>query len=674
MTNKKPELLAPAGSPDAFVAALASGADAVYLGLGAHNARVGAKNFTRENLEEALYRAHLLSRKIYLTFNTLLTDRELEEVLEEVYLLNNMGVDGFIVQDLGLMSAISRTIPSAEVHASTQCIAHSLDGVKALHALGASRAVVARELDRENLSQICRKSPIEIEAFVHGALCVCHSGACLFSSLVGGRSGNRGECAQPCRLPYKIGGFDGQYPLSLKDSSLAEHLSELSDMGVASLKIEGRMKSPEYVGAVVKIFRELIDMGRDATERDMASLERIFSRGGLTDGYYEKKLGKRMLGIRAERDKEETRRAEREAEAFTLPRVPIDATLAVTATGARLTFSCADKTATAESAEVTPAITQPIDEALAFAQVSRLGNTPFELRDFHFETDGDYMLPKSVINAMRRECVDSLLKREEKRGERLPLPSPRRVSAEGQIFVIFAPHRRPVKREIDALFALGVHRIYLPLFSKIDFDNPEKIGVALPTVIFDSQRERVRARLLEWQRAGVTSAMAESIGSFTLAREMGFKVLAGTRMNVYNSYTAEVLETLGAEGALLSAELTSNIKRKILSPLPTGEVIYGRAPLMLLENCLMNLKDNCRDSCDGTQCTKGMSITDRRSVRFPVFAECFHRCQIYNSVPTFNAPRGRGIEAIIIVDEKDAVATVRAVLSGQAPESFTRKG
>ncbi|MBR5817409.1 MAG: U32 family peptidase, partial [Clostridia bacterium] len=638
MTKKKlPELLAPAGSYDAFVAALSSGADAVYLGLGSHNARVGAKNFTMEDLKRALDEAHLRSRKIYLTFNTLLNDRELEEVLDEVYTLANMGVDAFIVQDLGLLSAIANTIPSAELHASTQCITHSLDGVRALHALGASRAVVARELDRENLSHICRESSIEIEAFVHGALCVCHSGACLFSSLVGGRSGNRGECAQPCRLPYKARGFGGQYPLSLRDSSLAEHLTEMTDMGVASLKIEGRMKSPEYVGSVVKIYRELLDAGRDASESDMKALARIFSRGGLTDGYYERRLGAEMLGIRAKEDKEETRAAERETEAFVLPKVPLKASLDVTQNRAVLTYEGGERRASVESTEVSPALTQPITEETAFAQVSRLGNTPFELCDFSFSTDGNYMLPKSVINAMRRECVDAIMKREEKTLERLPLEElQEKAGTDTKTSVFIAPHRRIEKKEIEAILSLGIDRIYLPLFSDIDVNCPEKIGVTLPTVIFDSQRAGVLERLREWQRAGVTKAMAESLGSFVLAKDAGFDVLAGTRMNVYNSRTGAVMGTLGAEGTILSAELTANIKRRILSPLPVGEVIYGRAPLMLLENCLMNLRDGCRETCDGTHCSKGMTLVDRKNVTFPVFAEYFHRCQIYNSVPTFN--------------------------------------
>ena len=315
---KKIELLAPAGSYEALVAAVENGADAVYFGTSLFNARMMAKNFSREDVANAVTYCHERGVLCYVTMNTAITDRQMKDALNQVQFLYEAGVDALIVADLGLASEIHKSLPDFPIHASTQCSAHNVDAVRFLSELGFSRAVVARELDKENLSTICQQSPIEIEAFVHGALCVSQSGQCLFSSFIGGRSGNRGECAQPCRMSY-----NGKFPLSLKDLSLAEHITELVAMGVASLKIEGRMKSPDYVGRVVRIFRRLLDEERNATKDEMASLAEIFSRSGFTDGYYTKKIGPSMLGVRTERDLAATRRAEKQEGDYQNRREPI---------------------------------------------------------------------------------------------------------------------------------------------------------------------------------------------------------------------------------------------------------------------------------------------------------------------------------------------------------------
>ncbi len=296
---KLPELLAPAGSPEALSAAIKHGADAVYMGASGFNARIGAANFTPESLKYEIARAHDAGVRIYLTLNTLIYDREIPDMLKTAEAAYIAGADALIVADLGAASILRRTFPDLPLHASTQMSGHNLDAAREMHRLGFERMVIARETSRENMELICRESPIEIEAFVHGALCVCHSGQCLFSSIVGGRSGNRGLCAQPCRLPYE----GKKYPLSLKDLSLAEHLPELIDMGVSSLKVEGRMKPPEYVAGVISIWRRLLDEGRGASPEEMRRLAEIFSRQGFTDGYYINKVGKNMLGVRTEGDK-----------------------------------------------------------------------------------------------------------------------------------------------------------------------------------------------------------------------------------------------------------------------------------------------------------------------------------------------------------------------------------
>lgn len=301
---KKPELLAPAGSMEALIRAVNAGADAVYFGTTQLNARMMAKNFTRDEVREAVAYCHQRGVLCHVTMNTAVTDRSMKDAMGQVDFLYQAGVDALIVADLGLAAEIRKSFPDFPLHASTQCSAHNTDAVRFLAEQGFSRVVVARELDKDNLASLCRNAPIEIEAFVHGALCVSQSGQCLLSSFIGGRSGNRGECAQPCRMVY-----NGRYPLSLKDLSLAGHITELCEMGVASLKIEGRMKSPDYVGRVVSVFRRLLDEERNATEEEMRYLAEVFSRSGFTDGYFTKTLTPQMLGIRSQQNISDSRDA-----------------------------------------------------------------------------------------------------------------------------------------------------------------------------------------------------------------------------------------------------------------------------------------------------------------------------------------------------------------------------
>ena len=678
MENKKlPELLAPAGSFDAFKAAISSGADAVYLGTPKHNARVNAKNFDTEDLKKAFDIAGVLDKKIYITLNTLLCDRELEEVLSYVDELRKFGANTFIVQDLGLIYALKKVFPDIVIHASTQCVTHSLEQIKALRDMGATRAVVARELDRNSLYQICRESPIEIEAFVHGALCVCHSGACLFSSLVGGRSGNRGECAQPCRLPFSGNGME--YPLSLSDLSLSDYVTELCEMGVSSLKIEGRMKSPEYVGGVVSVFRKLLDEGRNINDEEKKHLAKLFSRNGFTDGYYAKKLGRGMYGVRRAEDKKETRLVE--STEYTVPKKKIDAKLIVKCDGGLLEFKVGEKSVEVTLPKPDIAENRPIDHEFAKAQLSKLGDTPFELDRLDFSAEGDFIYPRSLINAARREAAEGLISafgaptlRKREALEKLTPVRPKNFSS----YVVFAPHRRPDKNEVEALLGM-TERVYLPIFRFPNLDSYERVGVVIPLVIKDSEREEVERELMRLFALGVRRAYAENLGGVKIARALGFEILGGVRLNVYNSYTAKVYSDLGIGEVMLSPELTPPQKRDFVKVLPVGETLYGRLPLMIMENCIMNLRDGCRECTDFKLCRKSVVLQDRQGVRFPVFPEYFHRCQIFNSVPAFSGDKkptdGVSFRVIFITDEKDSVNTVKEVISGKSPtKEFTRKG
>ena len=294
------ELLSPAGSMEALRAAVQNGANAVYLGYDAFNARMGARNFSVDELQEAIVYCHVRGVQVHLTLNTLVSDREMARAAEVIRTAAVLGVDAFIVQDLGVVALCREIAPEVPIHASTQMSIHSLEGVQQAAELGVSRVVLSRELPREEIAHICRRSPVEIEVFVHGALCMCYSGQCYLSSVIGRRSGNRGQCAQPCRLPYGYGRFEpNRYPLSLKDNCLVEYLDDLRRLGVSSLKIEGRMKRPEYVAVVTKAYRTALD-GKRVTEEDLRELEAVFSRQGFTQGYYEGKTGADMFGVRQE--------------------------------------------------------------------------------------------------------------------------------------------------------------------------------------------------------------------------------------------------------------------------------------------------------------------------------------------------------------------------------------
>ena len=405
------ELLAPAGSMDALRAAVQSGANAVYLGSGPFNARQNAKNFSLEELPDAVRYCHIRGVQVHLTLNTLVTDRELEQAARTITAAVKAGVDAFIVQDLGLVSLLQQMAPEVPLHASTQMSIHSLDGVLRAAAMGISRVVLARELNREEIAFICRNSPIEIEVFVHGALCMCYSGQCYFSSLVGARSGNRGQCAQPCRLAYGYGRYEEKYPLSLKDNCLISRVGELEQLGVASVKIEGRMKRPEYVAVATRLYRAAID-GKPVTASDMKDLESVFSRQGFTEGYYLGETGPEMFGTRQSEgeNRELLVRARASYENTEAPLVPVrfyavvkerhNALLAVEDELGNICKTEGPLPETALNRELTA-------QALA-ERLSKTGGTPYRCAETRIAVEPGLTLSAAAINAMRREVLSHL--------------------------------------------------------------------------------------------------------------------------------------------------------------------------------------------------------------------------------------------------------------------------
>ena len=616
----KPELLCPAGSPAAFDAAIEAGADAIYLGLPSFNARINANNFTPADIGAAFSRAHAYGVKIYVTLNTLVFDRERDEFLRTAESAYLAGADGFIVADLGAAALLRKSMPDIELHASTQLSGHNVSAAEELKRLGFTRMVCAREMSEDDIRAFTKNSPIEAEVFVHGALCVCHSGQCLFSSLVGGRSGNRGECAQPCRLPYN---GKNNYPLSLKDLSLAAHVDKLCDMGIASFKIEGRMKSPEYVRDVTRIWRRLIDEHRGATPDELRALSEIFSRGGLTDAYFKKNVSSSMLGIRSEGDKQKSR----ELEPFSgiERKIPIELSVKIKAgEPSSITVTNYGKTVYGDIPEA--ARTAPLDRAAVEKNILKLGGTPYVATKVEILLDDGLILPVSAINRLRREAIASLNEccRDEQdiiRDDGIKKFPYEKISSRSAVF--YEP--KSITAKAKEFFDV----IYTPLHLYEGQSN----GVLMPAVIFDSEREEVIELLKQAAEKGAVHALVGNIGHIVLARKMGLLVHADHRFNVANSIAAKQVAELGVEDMIVSSELTLPQIRDIGGK--RFATVYGKMPLMTLEKCVIKEISDCR-RCD----KEGFSyLVDRKGVRFAVRREYKHRNIIFNSVPIYMADR-----------------------------------
>ncbi len=614
-----PELLAPAGSPLALEAAVAAGADAVYFGGPTHNARLGAKNFDLDSMRSSVALAHAHGVKCYMTLNTLASDRELTDVLSAAADAYSVGIDAAIVADLGLASRLRAYLPDLPLHASTQASGHNIAASAEFEKLGFSRMVMAREAQLCDIRHFCESSPLELEVFVHGALCVSHSGQCLFSSLVGGRSGNRGECAQPCRLPFYKGKKE-YYPLSLKDLCLASYVPELIDAGVASLKIEGRMKPPEYVYGVVSVWRKLLDERRAATSDELRFLAECFSRSGFTDGYFTDRLGHSMLGVRSDADKTKTR---------ALPpfegihgRLPLDIFAKIkTDTPTELTLSTETRSVTVVGEPPLLAQNAPMSADDYAAKLSKLGATPYTPRRVSVDCDSGLMIPVSRLNALRREAIEKLDLTRRDVPERIPSaksPTGARKTANTARFA----YPSQVTNAARAYFDL----IYLPLEH---YDGSVR-GVVLPPVVFDHERERVEKLLGRAVELGATDALVGNVGHIKLAERRGLTLHGDFRLNVFNTDTVSVLEKAGFVDVILSPELTLPQLRDIGGD--SAAVVYGRIPLMTLEKCVICEASGCSDRAGDRACRA--EIVDRRGVAFPVMREGEHRNAVVNSLAT----------------------------------------
>ncbi len=609
------EILAPCGSRESVTAAVRCGANAVYLGMKDFNARRNADNFDETELREVINYCHARDVKVYITVNTLISDSEMKTAYETVQTAMHCGADGFIVQDLGLAKLIKNSFPSARLHASTQCSAATPDGFNRLKELGFCRAVLPREMSFEEIKDIRNKTDIELEIFVHGALCMCVSGQCYLSSMLGQRSGNRGLCAQPCRLSFSADN-SGSFDLSLKDLSLISKIKEIESAGVISLKIEGRMKRPEYVAAAVTACKNAI--AGKYSSKDESILKNVFSRSGFTDGYF---TGERrdMFGIRSKEDvvaagsvlKELSRLYDREK-----PLVPIDFEfICREKEPIKLIAKSAQKTVSAEGGIPEKAINKPLTEDRIKERLSKLGATQYYANSIKITLGEGLIVPASEINEMRRSVCEKLYEQEKICFEQNPFEAatPKKKNAKPYFTARFLnasqiPDEHPFKR------------IFLPIWA----DNSDFIktgaGVEIPRGLFGAEN-RMKKRLEELKAIGVKKALCSDIGSYESAKKLGFEVFGNFSLNIFNSESANMFNS-----PILSFEMTLNQANRINAK-DTGIIAYGKVPLMLTRNCPVKNRIGC------DKCNKKGTLTDRKGYKFPVLCSSYPCVEILNPTP-----------------------------------------
>ena len=626
--NNKPEILAPAGSMESLIAAVRCGANAVYLGTKGINARRGATNFTFEELKQAVEYCHARDVKIYLALNILISDSERELAYKTVEAGLSLGVDAFIIQDLGLAKIIHSHFPTARMHASTQCSVNSPEGFKALEKMGFVRAVLPREMSLNEIKEIRQATDMELEMFVHGALCMCVSGQCYLSAMLGGRSGNRGLCAQPCRLGFSADA-SRSCDLSLKDLSLIGNINEIAQAGVVSLKIEGRMKRPEYVAAAVTSCKKAIDGEYSASDEN--TLKSVFSRTGFTDGYF---TGERkdMFGTRQKEDVVAAKDVLKELSHLydnENPLVPIDIEFICKANRkAELTARALGKTVTVTGTVPEKAINKPMTEESVKTRLAKFGNTQFYLNNITIDLDDGLILPASVINSMRREAVEMLDKVEIQPFTQMPYKAEKYKEKDCTPYYtarFLNPDSIPDKHPFK--------RIFIPIWSSDEDFVDNRAGVEVPRGLFGME-EKLTKRLEHLKKIGVRKALCSNLGAYSLAQKMGFEVYGDFGLNIFNSESAQLFNSpvLSFEATL---EQTNRIDAK-----DTGIIGYGYLPLMLTRNCPIKNHLGC------SRCTG--KLTDRKGFEFKVKCSPYPCVEVLNPVPVYMGDRQKEIKTDFI--------------------------
>ncbi|MBR2108918.1 MAG: U32 family peptidase [Ruminococcus sp.] len=633
--NKSIEILAPCGGMDSVIAAVRSGADAVYLGLTAFSARAGAENFDSNSLKTAVDYCHIRGVKVYLTLNTVVFDSELEAVKDTIISAAKAKVDALIVQNMGVAQLSKKLVPDLPLHASTQMSVHSPSGAKLLYETGFKRVVLSRELSREEIKEIAESCPdIELEVFVHGALCMSVSGQCYFSALIGSRSGNRGRCAQTCRLPFSVNGKTG-YALSLKDNSIIEYIRDLESIGVCSAKIEGRLKRPEYVAASVKACVQSRDEGfiDEKTKENLAS---VFSRTGFTDGYYKSKRGYEMFGYRKKEDvvsatsklfsdirneyKNEFKRvnltAEFNAKTGKYPSLNIKCN--------HISFEVNSDVICAE------AVTRPLTEELVKKQLLKTGGTPFEITQLIVNIDDNLSVPVSALNKLRRDALDKLTF----------LLADEYPDYEIKDYKIptFVPHNKKTHKQRARFTSTDIGEGFKDLdlcFVPLNSPNEDlsrlktlgfKSGIEIPRTLFSREKTIING-LKRVKSLGINDVLCNNLAAVYIAKELGMKIHGGFGLNFTNTLDLLWAEEYGFSSTELSFEIKLDQIERLGGTIPRGIVSYGYLPVMITRNCPNKSADISCKACKGQG-----KMKDRLGKTFIFYCDN-NATEILNTVP-----------------------------------------
>ena len=681
----KIEILAPVGNEEMLRAAVFSGADAVYLGFSGFNARTSANNFDADTLKDAVRFCHARGVAVHVALNTTVYGGELPALEAAIRAVAASGADAVICQDLAVATLIGRIAPQLPRHGSTQMSVHSLQGALELKELGFTRVVLARELSLPEVEHITKHCGIETECFVHGALCMCVSGQCYMSAFLGGRSGNRGSCAGPCRLPFEANALPEGKPgrlhhLSLKDNSVIDKLDQLQALGVASAKIEGRLRTPEYVAAAVSACLA----GREGRAYDRDLLKNAFSRSGFTSGYLDGKIDGTMFGVRSEADAEQTKKTLpmlRELYRRERSRVPVKMKLEIEEGGEKLTVMDADgnKAFAYGDAEPQPARTDPTESL--HRSLAKTGGTPFaaSAEDITVEMDGGpWFVPGSAVNELRREALDALLKKREvlrpwpTTEEHVPALPLRTLPPHRTLRARFESWEQVPERALD-----GIEYLILPIAQadRVPREWRAKTLLELPRVMFGKLEEDTARRIAATQDAGFAGYEVSNIAHLRLCR--GLPMSGSFGLNITNQLAAQFYADNGLGSMLILPEVKDSDISTIAPthngrPVPTGVLVYGHMPLMITRACpLQNIHD-----C--AHCDKTGVLTDRKAKKFPVRCGLGVRT-IYNPVPIYMGDKPGALTvdygvAYFTLESREEAAQILDMIRTHAPfeGDFTR--
>ena len=681
----KIEILAPVGNEEMLRAAVFSGADAVYLGLSGFNARTSANNFDADTLKDAVRFCHARGVAVHVALNTTVYGGELPALEAAIRAVAASGADAVICQDLAVATLIGRIAPQLPRHGSTQMSVHSLQGALELKELGFTRVVLARELSLPEVEHITKHCGIETECFVHGALCMCVSGQCYMSAFLGGRSGNRGSCAGPCRLPFEANALPEGKPgrlhhLSLKDNSVIDKLDQLQALGVASAKIEGRLRTPEYVAAAVSACLA----GREGRAYDRDLLKNAFSRSGFTSGYLDGKIDGTMFGVRSEADAEQTKKTLpmlRELYRRERSRVPVKMKLEIEEGGEKLTVMDADgnKAFAYGDAEPQPARTDPTESL--HRSLAKTGGTPFaaSAEDITVEMDGGpWFVPGSAVNELRREALDALLKKREvlrpwpTTDEHVPALPLRTLPSRRTLRARFENWEQVPERALD-----GIEYLILPIAQadRVPREWRAKTLLELPRIMFGRLEEDTARRIAATQDAGFAGYEVSNIAHLRLCR--GLPMSGSFGLNITNQLAAQFYADNGLGSMLILPEVKDSDISTIAPthdgrPVPTGVLVYGHMPLMITRACpLQNIHD-----C--AHCDKTGVLTDRKAKKFPVRCGLGVRT-IYNPVPIYMGDKPGALTvdygvAYFTLESREEAAQILDMIRTHAPfeGDFTR--